>query len=361
MHEFEFTIERKHVSSKLRVFWITFIAIFVLVTLQTLGIKPPRISLLRPVPAANKPVDVMQTVRPLLQKTPAPTYKLKKQTTFIPQAHAAAVYDSASAYVSANFATGEVYAEKNLSARLPIASITKVMSSVVALDLAKPTDIFTVTTKAANVEPTSIGVVPGEKMTLSELLHAALMTSANDAVEVIRDNIDAKYGDGVFVNAMNEKATFLGLQNSHFANPQGYDDPNHYSSAEDLTTLAYYAMTNYPLIAEIVKKDFVRLPANDMHKQFDLYNWNGLIGVYPNVEGIKIGNTDRAQTTTMVVSERGGEKVIAVVLGAPRIIERDEWAGALLDEGFSKSLNLKPVGVTEEQLRTKYATWQYWQ
>lgn len=86
-----------------------------------------------------------------------------------------------------------------------------------------------------------------------------------------------------------------------------------------MAVLSYYALKNYPLLAEIVKKDYVRLPANEYHKQFDLYNWQGLLGVYPNVFGLKIGNTDAAGTTTSIAAERDGKRILVVLLGAPDV------------------------------------------
>jgi len=159
---------------------------------------------------------------------------------------------------------------------------------------------------------------------------------------------------------MNEKATFLNLHDTHFTNPQGFDDNDNYSSAEDLARLTNYALTNYPLFSTIVKKDYAFLPADFHHKQFDLYNWNGLLDVYPNSEGVKIGNTPDAGYTTVVVANRDGKHILAVVLGAPDVLHRDLWAAELLDHGYTETLSLAPINVTEEQLKEKYATWHYW-
>ena len=114
------------------------------------------------------------------------------------------------------------------------------------------------------------------------------------------------------------------------------------------------------MFATIVTKDSTHLAANEHHKQFDLYNWNGLIGVYPGVQGIKIGNTGDAGKTTLVYATRGGKKMVAVVLGAPGTLERDLWAAKLLDYGYEQTLALPRINVTEEQLTAKYSTWQYW-
>lgn len=287
-------------------------------------------------------------------------YSLKPaEENIVPLAYANNLNIPAFSYIVTDFETGEVLEEKDSFKILPIASLTKVMTAVVALDIASPSEIFTISRNAADKEPTKIGVVTGQKMTLEELLNAALLTSANDAAEAIKDGIDSKYKSKVFIKAMNEKARILGLKNTSFSNAQGFDSQNNYSTASDFAILARYALANYSLIARIVKKDYEFLPENNNHKQFDLYNWNGLLGVYPNVTGVKIGNTDDAQFTTSVVSERNGKKVLAVLLGAPGFLERDLWTSQLLDIGFEK-LGLEKIAITEDQLLEKYSTWKYW-
>lgn len=287
-------------------------------------------------------------------------YQLKSmQGGFISNAYASDFDIYASGYVVLDFDSGEILAEKNSSQILPIASLTKLMTGVVALDLAAPTEMFTISQNASDKPATKIGVVAGEKMSLEELLNAALLTSANDATQVIKEGINQKYNSDIFEKAMNQKAKILGLKNSSFSNPQGFDGKYNYSSARDFAILSHYALTNYPLIKKIVKKDYEFLPADNNHKQFDLYNWNGLLGVYPNVLGIKIGNTNDALYTTAVVSQRENKKVLVVLLGAPGVLERDLWSSSLLDIGFEK-LGLPKIAVTENQLLEKYSTWQYW-
>lgn len=327
---------------------------FTMVTLQLFGAHLPRI--ISPLPK-DKP-DTMKELLPMLHATPN-TYSLKKPINFVGSAYASDAVDQANAYAVLDYDTGRIIAEKDGQNQVPIASLTKIMTAVVALDLAKPTDVFTVTKTAADEVPTKIAVEPGQKFTLDELLHASLMTSANDATEVIRDGVDHKYNDTIFIQAMNAKAQFLGLKHTHFMNPQGFDNDAHYSSAEDLAVLAHYALTNYPEIAGIVNQDFAHLDANQHHPKEDLYNWNGLLDVYPNVSGVKIGNTDAAQMTTIVLSERAGKKILVVLLGAPSILDRDLWASQLLDLGFEQTMGLPPINVTEDQLRAKYATWRY--
>lgn len=345
-------------SYQLKIFLTSLIITFSVVMLQYLGIHISFFKLISPL-SGHKESTLSQLMPRLSQKKN--TYHLSSSNGFIGQASADTTDVNAKAYSVIDFSNGQIIDSMNGDERIPIASLTKIMTAVVALDIMSPDEKITISQTAADQIPTKIGVVPGQQMALKELLEGGLMTSANDAIEAIRDGIDAKYGDKVFVDAMNAKARLIGLKNSHFTNPQGFDNPEHYSSANDLAVLSHYALTNYPLIAQIVKQDYVQLPATHTHKQFDLYNWNGLLDVYPNVSGVKIGNTDKALTTTVVTSERGGRTLLVVLLGAPTIIDRDMGAAQLLDLGYEKTLGLTPVGVTEAQLHAKYATWQYWQ
>lgn len=325
-------------------------------TLYRLNINP--VAFLNPVP---EKISAFDRIKSKLKER-VNTYSLKKESgSLVPYALASTVQNvDAASYVVIDYDNGAIIEEKNGEKKLPIASITKVMTTVVALDLADPSEMFTVSERAAAQIPTKIGVKPGQQFTLHELLQAALLTSANDAVEVINDGVDTKYGEKLFIKAMNEKAKNIGLKNTHYANPQGFDDPENYSSVRDQAVLAHYALTHYPLIAEIAAKDFELLSPTGTHRRHDLYNWNGLLGVYPGTSGLKIGNTDAAGKTTVVVAEREGKKILVVLLGAPGVLERDMWAAELLDLGFERTLGLKPVGVTEDQLRAKYATWKYW-
>lgn len=257
-------------------------------------------------------------------------------------------------YVLLDADSGEVLAEKASDQRTPIASLTKIMTAVVALDLAEPGEVFTVTPDAASQIPTKIGVNPGEKLTLNELLNAALLHSGNDAAQVIKDGIDERYGPGKFIEAMNSKARVLGLVNTSFANPQGFDDPNNFSSASDLATLSKYALENYPLITEIVRKEETSLPANPTHKNYNLRNFNGLVGVYPGAFGFKVGYTGKAGYTTVVAAERGGKKILAVVLNTADMYERDLKASQLLDLGFQKTIGTADGSVSPEQIHSKY-------
>lgn len=305
-----------------------------------------------------KKVDAFLSIVPKL-KQKENKYSLKKEINLVSQANAASELDLLPSYVVVDFDSGKVLTEKNLSERVSIASLTKIMTAVVALDLASPEELFTYSQNALSQPATRLAFTAGDKLTLEELLNAILLTSANDCAQAIKEGIDEKYNGAVFIKAMNEKAKFLGLKDTHFENPQGFDSREHYSSVHDVAILTHYALTHYPLITQIVAKQYEELHPTSYHVRYEyLNNWNGLIGVYPGTVGVKIGNTADAGNTTAVVSEREGKKVTAVVLGTEGVLERDLRAAQLLDVGFAE-LGLPPVGVTEEQLLEKYSKWKY--
>lgn len=343
--------------TQIKVFIWSFIMVFMMVTLQYLGVHSPLkfSKFISPIPQKK---DIMDTIRPKLEKE-SNKFELKKQSQLIGTVYSASDADNASAYIVVDLDDGNILFNKNSSTKLPIASLTKIMSAVVALDLADPDEQFMVSQTASDEIPTKLLMQPGEKLSLEELLNAALLTSANDAVEVIQEGINKKYEADIFVTAMNEKAKILGLKSTKFANPQGFDSQNNYSSAEDLARLSQYALTKYPLISQIVKKSFEQLPESQTHQQYRLNNWNGLIDVYPDINGLKIGNTAKAGKTTIVQSSRGGKNILVVLLGAPGIVERDLWTAQLLDMAYEKTLGIAPVEVSREQLLAKYSTWQY--
>lgn len=303
-------------------------------------------------------IDTMEEIiRPKLERIKNDYFLKSSASGLVPQASASFEIHEAPAYILVDFDSGQILLEKNKNTQLPIASLTKIMTAVVTLDLAEIDESFIVTDTAASQIPTKIGVVPGQKMTVLELLNASLLTSANDATQLLHDGIDKKYGGEFFIKSMNEKAKIIGLKNTSFTNVQGFDNRENYSTVEDLAILSHYAMENYPQIREIVKKDYEFLPENSDHKQFDLHNWNGLMGVYPNISGFKIGNTGRAGKTTAVVAEREGKKMLVIVLGAPGLFERDLWAASLLDYGYQTTMGLSPIEVTHNQLQEKYNSW----
>ncbi len=338
-------------------FVLGFSGVFIMMLFQTISFHPVKsiVSFLNKKEAKE---IIKNTKIEEKLKDKSNTFKIKNGPIF-PQVYGDDSENQAKAYGVIDLKTGDIYAQKNITDSVPIASITKLMSAIVALDLVKNDEVFTISQNASKVSPTRIGVVPGEKMKVKELLNAMLLTSANDAAQVLMEGVNTKYGQDIFVKAMNYKAKFLNLENTNFSNPQGFDSKDNYSSVSDLAVLTNYALNHYPEIVDIVKKDYEFLPRNKNHKQFDLYNWNGLLGVYPGVQGMKIGNTDDAGYTTIVVAQRNGKKLASIVLGAPGVVQRDLWAAQLLDSGFKK-LDVPPARITDVELKAKYSGWKYW-
>lgn len=214
---------------------------------------------------------------------------------------------TAEAYLIQNAATGEVLAARDPTERLPMASITKLMTALVTLEHARLTDVVTVTRGAAEVGESSIELRPGERITVADLLRAALIQSANDAANALAAHVG---GGSVarFVELMNEKAVALGLSDTHFANPDGLDAPGHYSSATDLTKLARVAMRK-PFVRETVRQ--VRSTAAGR----SLTTWNDLLSTFPNLIGVKTGHTDGAGWSEVAAVRGRGVTIYATLLG----------------------------------------------
>ena len=132
--------------------------------------------------------------------------------------------------------------EKNANVRLPMASTTKIMTALVALDLAAPDTVIAVDGRAVGIEGSSIYLCEGEKLTLEELLYALMLESANDAAVAIAIGLCGS--EDAFIDSMNRKATSLGLSNTHFSNPHGLDAEAHYTTAYELAVIARAALQN---------------------------------------------------------------------------------------------------------------------
>lgn len=234
--------------------------------------------------------------------------------------------------------SGEVIWSMNLKERVAPASLTKVATVITALDLESVDEQLEVSQGAADQIPTKIGVKEGEKLKLGEAISAAILTSANDATEVISSSIGRKYGNGTedFEKLVNFKLKKIGTENSNFVTSTGLDDDNHYSTVYDLAIIAHEALSNYPYVADVADDGYRRLNASGDHKLFDLPNWNALLGTYPGVNGLKIGYTENAGHVTMVSANRDGNKLLAIVIGAKSLEERELAAATLLNYGFGK-------------------------
>ena len=235
---------------------------------------------------------------------------------------------AAPAFLVADARTGEILAERNADARRQIASITKLMTALVVLDHARPGETVTVLPRASSIGESTIDLVPGERMSVRDLLAAALIQSANDAAFALAAHVGGSVPR--FVELMNEKARELGLDDTTFVRPDGLDVPGHRSSARDVLALARAAMEQ-PLVRRLVRQDSLAIAGGR-----ELFGWNDLLGEYRGLFGVKTGHTDLAGWCQVGVARRDGATVYAVVLGAPTRARRNDALADLLDWGFDR-------------------------
>lgn len=200
--------------------------------------------------------------------------------------------------------TKTVLYQKDSDVSVPPASTTKMMTALVAMEAFSLDQVITVTQTYSDGQV--IGFQVGEKLTVEQLIYALLVDSANDAAEILAANYPG--GRDAFVSVMNAKAAELYLLHTHFVNPTGLDEDNHYSSAADLARLADYAMFK-PEFARIVGTEATVLPGNRV-----LTNLNELLGKVPGVLGVKTGFTDEAGQALVTLVNQQNHPVILVVL-----------------------------------------------
>lgn len=244
-------------------------------------------------------------------------------------AGAAAPSVPARAWYVVNATSGEVLAKHDARMRVPIASITKLMTVIVALQHLQPDDVVTVTRQAARVGEESIPLRPGQRITVSDLLAGALIQSANDAADALADA--AAGGDrALFISWMNAEAAKLGLTDTHFVRPDGLDAPGHLSSARDVYLLARRAM-RIPLVRKLVVEKTATIADGTV-----LYTWNDLLGVFPGLIGVKTGHTNGAGWCEVAAVRRPGYTLYAVVLGSRTRIVRNAALQTLLHWGVTR-------------------------
>jgi D-alanyl-D-alanine carboxypeptidase (penicillin-binding protein 5/6) len=234
----------------------------------------------------------------------------------------------ARAYLVVDGATGEVIAGKDAGRRVPIASITKLMTVLVALERARLTDVATVQADATTTGGSVIGLRSGEQISVRDLVTAALIHSANDAAHALADHVAGS--EERFVSLMNAKATALGLRNTHFVRPDGLDAPGHYSSARDVTRLARVAMQK-PFLRATVARSAASIAGGR-----SLYVWNDLLRTFPGLIGVKTGHTSDAGWCQVAAAQGRGVTIYATLLGGPSRDERNEDLAQLLRFGLSR-------------------------
>ncbi len=221
---------------------------------------------------------------------------------------------------------------KNGDSRAPMASTTKIMTALVAIENGNLDDTVKIREEYCGIEGSSIYMVPGEELSLKELLYALLLQSANDAATAIAGHIADSQEQ--FAEMMNARAAALGLQNTHFTNPHGLDHEDHYTSACDLARIAAAAMEN-ATFREIASTRKYNIPGRDGGIRV-LVNHNKLLRMYDHATGIKTGFTKKSGRCLVGAAEKDGLTFITVTLDAP-----NDWNDhiRLFEAGFQAMHN----------------------
>ncbi len=218
-----------------------------------------------------------------------------------------------------NAETGKVLYGKNLDEQLPMASTTKLVTAIVALENMKDiNEIVAVDDSAVGIEGTSIYLRKGEKLTLNELLTGLILASGNDAAVAIACHIGGSEVN--FVKMMNDFAKKLNLENTHFDNPHGLDSKTHYTSAKDLATITSYALNNEDFVRLIGTKT-AKISGNDEVEYRYLKNKNKLLFSQDGCLGGKTGFTDNALRCLVNVCKRDNTTIVSVVLNCAPMFE----------------------------------------
>ena len=231
--------------------------------------------------------------------------------------------------------SGKVLYQKNANAVRPMASTTKIMTALVAIENFDLNSKVRISPEATGIEGSSIYLCAGEELTLRQLVYALMLSSANDAATAI-----AIYCCGsieAFAALMNDKAQDLGLKSTHFDNPHGLDSTAHYTTASDLAQLTAYAI-RIPEFKEIVSTYKTEIPLEKNNTARLLVNHNKLLRSYDGAIGVKTGFTKKSGRCLVSAAERNGTVLIAVTLKAP-----DDWRDhtVMLDYGFENYVSKK--------------------
>ncbi|HSX40830.1 MAG TPA: D-alanyl-D-alanine carboxypeptidase family protein [Candidatus Saccharimonadales bacterium] len=203
---------------------------------------------------------------------------------------------------------------KNPKVKLPMASLTKIMTAIIAIENPQKDDHYVVSSKDI-VGEDSMGVTAGETYSLEELLYGLFLHSGNDTAEVLATNFPK--GRTGFITAMNDKAKSLGLTDTHFTNPTGLEgDGAQYTTSYDLLVMTKYALEKFPLFDTVAATFDYHIPYTSTHKEYYLENETNLLTSYPGVKGVKTGFTPEAGLCLVTYLDYHDHKIIGVILNS---------------------------------------------
>ena len=251
--------------------------------------------------------------------------------------------------------SGRLRYAQNPDKRLANASTTKIMTALLTLEQPDQDRYFTVDSDAIQVEGTTMGLQPGDSVTLHQLAAGMLLPSGNDAANAAA--VEIAGSEEAFVRLMNQRAAELGLENTQYRNPSGLDAEGHYSSARDLATLAAHALENEDF-ADIVSKQEIRMAFGNPPYNRSLYTTNKLLERYPYAIGVKTGYTDDAGLCLVTAAEKDGTRLIIVTLNGKddvnthmRLYEHFFPLLARVDlSGFTEGLSVPVTGGTRDSV-----------
>lgn len=220
---------------------------------------------------------------------------------------------------------------KNEDIKSAMASTTKIMTTIVILEKADLNETVTVSAKAGGTGGSRLGLKRGDKASVRDLLYGLMLRSGNDAAVALAEHVGGSVKG--FTELMNEKASELGLTNTHFVTPHGLDDANHYTTALELAKLTDYAMNN-ETFSKIVGTKSITIYINNQPRQIN--NTNELLGVLNGVVGVKTGFTNNAGRCLVTETKRNNMDIITIVLGADTKKDRTKDSVNLIEYTYSK-------------------------
>lgn len=246
-------------------------------------------------------------------------------------------------------ASGRIIYEKNGNKQTPMASTTKILTSIVILENADLKETVTIGSKAAGTGGSRLGLKKNDKITVNDLLYGLMLRSGNDAAVALALHVGGSI-EG-FADMMNKKAEELGLTNSHFVVPHGLDNEGHYTTAYELAKMADYAL-NIPKFKEIVSSKSATIYINGYPKAIN--NTNNLLGSVSGVYGVKTGFTNGAGRCLVSSCKRGELDIITVVIGANTNNQRTADTKELIEYAFN---NFSLINI-EEIIQDKFEQWK---
>lgn len=234
---------------------------------------------------------------------------------------------SASSYAVIDISTGKILLSENADTRLPMASTTKIMTALLLIENCDPNETVEIDDRCVGVEGSSVYLRKGEKLTVNDLLYCLMLRSGNDSAVALALHMAESIED--FAEIMNIRAESIGLENTHFTNPHGLHDDNHYTSAHDLAVISAIAMNN-PTFRKIVNTHSIVVGKGESARK--LINKNKMLRLYPGANGVKTGFTKKSGRCLVSSATRNGKTLVCVVLN---ISDTYGKSAELLNKGFS--------------------------